>query len=359
MSLRRTLLRPLVPVYAAALAVKRGTGRLHPRRQHALSSAVISIGSVSAGGAGKTPFVLLLADILKRRNYAVSILTRGYGRDARARKSVERVDPAGDAARFGDEPLLLARRSGAPVYVGTDRYRAGLMAEALTDAANGRTLVHLLDDGFQHRALARDIDIVLLTCRDIGDVLLPAGNLREPLVRLREADILVLRDEEALSLAEFVAALSRDDDGREDSSRRELRPPLVWTVRRSLDLPPADSHARPKRPLVFCGIARPEGFIAILTAAGIAPAATTLFADHHRYRERDLDRLLAAARANHADGFVTTEKDAVKLSSAMRRKLEQTGPLLVPELRVELLDEREAMEQLVSLVARLDRRRRR
>ena len=345
MSLRRTLLLPLVPLYGAALAIERGAGSLLAGRRRALASVVISVGSISAGGAGKTPFVLLLADVLERRGYDVRILTRGYGRTG---KAVERVDPRGDAARFGDEPLLLARRSGVPVFVGANRYRAGLLAEELPGA---KTIVHLLDDGFQHRALARDIDIVLLTRKDVDDVLLPAGDLREPLSALGRADVLVLREDEAESLGDFAAGLER----RAAEGVSGSIP--VWRIRRSLALPPYAGGVT--RPLVFCGIARPEGFVAMLEEAGVRPVSTMRFADHHRYVHGDVERLLDEARRHEADGFVTTEKDAVKLSPAMRSQLDQIGSLIVPELGVELIDERAAVEQLISTVVRLDRRRRR
>ena len=176
MRLRRPLLLPLSPLYGAVLAVKRQMFRAGRLKQQRLANVVISIGSVSAGGAGKTPVVMALAGMLRRRGYAVTILTRGFGR---APKTIERVEPYGDAAWFGDEPVMMAQRTGVPVFVGADRYSAGLLAEQAE--ATGKIAVHLLDDGFQHRRLARDIDIVLLTEEDVDDALLPAGNLREPL----------------------------------------------------------------------------------------------------------------------------------------------------------------------------------
>ncbi len=355
MNLRRSLLLPLVPVYAAALAAERRARRLLGLRRRALASTVISVGSISAGGAGKTPVVLLLADMLRRRDYAVRILTRGYGRSSSA---IERVDPEGDAGRFGDEPLLLARRSGVPVYVGADRFQAGLMAEDAAAQIPSGTIVHLLDDGFQHRALARDIDLVLVTRKDIDDILLPAGDLREPLSALREADIIVLREEEAASLEELLSVVTRPElDGRTGAAHRLSGQPVFWRIRRTLTLP--GPSARPRRPIVFCGIARPESFTTMLAGEDVEPVAVLPFPDHHAYTGRDVDRLLVEARTHAADGFFTTEKDAVKLTRAMRSRLECIGPLIVPELCVTLLDERAALEQMITMVGRLDRRRRR
>ena len=347
MTFRQTLLRPLVPAYAAALAIKRSFQARRPARSQRLPEAVISVGSLSAGGAGKTPLVLALSKALTRRDYTVSILTRGYGRKA---KTIERVDPNGDPARFGDEPLMLAKSSGVPVFVGANRYRAGLLARELPAS---HRLVYLLDDGFQHRQLARDMDIVLLTQQDVEDTLLPAGNLREPLARLGEADVIVIREEEQELLKEFLHGLEKS---RERPADAQLPHPAVWVVRRRLDFD-ADAR-RPKRPLGFCGIARPENFSAMLVKAEVQPLDLLAFRDHHAYSQRDIDRLVQTAKRLSADGFLTTEKDAVKLTSAMRCQLEALGPLLVPRLTVELVEEKTAVEQIIGRVSQLNRRRR-
>ncbi len=338
MSVRRPLLLPLVPLYAAGQRLERWLHDHQREYRRSLANPVLSIGSISAGGAGKTPVVLALAQLLQEREYAVRILTRGYKRSSQL---VERVDPAGDAERFGDEPLLLAQRSRLPIVVGADRYEAGLLAERSPSPAR---IVHLLDDGFQHRQLVRDLDLVLLTRSDVNDVLLPAGNLREPLTALRRADVIVLRADEADSLQDFLAALTR-----------ETGAPLIWRIRRSLRFP-ASATLAASRPLAFCGIARPESFFTMLTQAARPPASTMTFPDHHRYTARDTNRLLDQARRIGADGFLTTEKDAVKLPPALRDRLSPIGPLLVPQLEVTFVDEPLVLAQLVSLVPRLDRR---
>jgi tetraacyldisaccharide 4'-kinase len=341
MSARRPLLLPLVPLYGAALAIKRQLFQWGWLRQRRLQYPVISIGSVSAGGAGKTPLVLMLARMLRHRGYAVRILTRGYRRGS---TTTTRVEPFDDAAWQGDEPVLLAQRSGVPVFVGADRYEAGMMAEA--NEPSEKLAVHLLDDGFQHRRLARDIDIVLLTQADLEDVLLPAGNLREPLAAVAKADIVVLREEEADQLRTVVAALS---DNR--------KPPEIWTIRRTLSLGEGGEVPLPSRPFAFCGIARPDGFLKMLAAQGYEPMDAMIFADHHAYDENDMARLLEQGRQVLANGFVTTEKDAVKLTPALRDRLETIGPLVVARLGVELLDEQEALSRLIAMVGRLDRRK--
>ena len=336
---KRPMLLPLAPLYGAAVTIKRWMTARGWLRQRRLAGPVISVGSVSAGGAGKTPLVLMLAAMLRQRGYGVKILTRGYRRES---KGAVRVEPFDNARQHGDEPVLLAQRSGVPVYVGADRYEAGRMAEQ--EEAGGRTVVHLLDDGFQHRKLFRDVDIVLLTREDVEDVLLPAGNLREPLTALAMADVVVLQEEEADALQPVVAKL-----------RTGGKTPAVWLIRRRLSL---GEGMLPTMPLAFCGIARPQGFVQMLKGQGYEPTATVVFADHHAYGEEDVARLLAEARRCGANGFVTTEKDAVKLTPLLRSRLETVGPVVVTRLSVELLEERDALLELVAMVGRLDRRRR-
>jgi tetraacyldisaccharide 4'-kinase len=341
MSMRRPWLLPLTPLYGAALAIKRRLFQLGWLGQRRLESPVISVGSVSAGGAGKTPMVLLLARILRHRGYAVRILTRGYKRSS---EMTARVEPFDDAAWQGDEPVLLAQQSGVPVFVGADRYQAGVMAEQ--GEPSEKMVVHLLDDGFQHRQLARDVDIVLLTQADVDDTLLPAGNLREPLSAIAEADIVVLREEEAASLRSVVAGLSG-----------EKKVPAIWVIRRSLSLGEAGEVTLPSKPLAFCGIARPESFTKMLAAQGYEPMDTMIFPDHHAYDEGDIRQLIEHARQVDANGFVTTEKDAVKLTPILRDDLATIGQVVVARLCVELVDEQESLSDLLTMVGRLDRRR--
>ena len=338
---RRPLLLPLNPLYRMALAIKGKMLRWGWLKQRRLEAPVISVGSLSAGGAGKTPMVLMLARVLRERGYGLRILTRGYGR---ASTKVSRVEPFDDARWHGDEPVLLAQRSGVPVYVGNDRYDAGEMAEQ--DEPTDKTVVYLLDDGFQHRQLARDVDIVLLTQQDLEDTLLPAGNLREPLSALTAATVIVLREDEAAALRPAVAKLMKGK-----------KKPAIWIIRRQLSLGGGEVGL-PSRPLAFCGIARPGNFFRMLAGQGYEPTATVEFADHHAYGDRDVVRLLREARRHEANGFVTTEKDAVKLTPLMRDRLETIGPLVVTRLSVELTGQKDALLELVGMVGRLDRRKR-
>jgi tetraacyldisaccharide 4'-kinase len=281
---------------------------------HRLQGPVVSIGNISTGGAGKTPFLLLLGELLKQRSVLFDVLSRGYRRET---KGVVLVDPAGTARQFGDEPLLIARKLGVPVVVGEDRYAAGLYAEQ----SFGPQL-HLLDDGFQHRRLARDFDIVMLTPTDLRDSLLPGGRLREPLSSLARAHAVVLSGNlPQESVPEFV-------------KRR-------WRVQRSIFAPQIKDAC-----VGFCGIARPEPFFSQLQQAGINVVATQQFRDHHPYDADDVAKLVRLRDRNRASAFVTTEKDAVNLGERLR----ELGTVHVVALRMELEDVDTVVSEILARV---------
>jgi tetraacyldisaccharide 4'-kinase len=279
-----------------------------------LEGAVISVGNISAGGSGKTPFVLLLGELLKVRGVKFDVLSRGYGRRSRG---VRLVDPAGLPPEFGDEPLLISRKLQVPVIVGEDRHEAGHFGESRFGPQ-----LHLLDDGFQHRALMRDFDIVLVTPQDASDRLLPAGKLREPLSSVRRADAVVL--------ASGASAEMFPLGGK-----------LVWRVRRGI----APNNI-PPRPVVFCGIARPQNFVLQLRAANVEPAAEAFYRDHYAYTEKDIRELLALRQESEAGGFVTTEKDAVNLGI----HLSALQPLSVVPVRMELADADNALDTMLGAI---------
>lgn len=266
-----------------------------------LSLPVISVGNICVGGSGKTPFVQSLGRWLNAQGIPFDVLSRGYGRISRG---VLQVNTAGPVALYGDEPLLLARTLNVPVFVGEDRYDAGVAAEALAARSSAPARLHILDDGFQHRQLHRDFDIVLLAPADLRGRLLPFGRLREPLSSLSRAH--------AVAAPEELAAL--------------LHEPNIWHIRRRLVLP----EPAPTRPLAFCGLARPAQFWQSLADIGIYPVATYAFGDHHRYNSVDIALLQRLARQHQANGFLTTEKDFVKLYPG------QLTPLIAPALVIEV-----------------------
>jgi tetraacyldisaccharide 4'-kinase len=279
---------PLTALYAAGVGFRNGLYERGTLRAQRLHAPVVSVGSISAGGAGKTPFVIMLGEMLKQRGIAFNVISRGYRRKS---KGVRLVNPAGSAEEFGDEPLLIARQLGVPVIVGEERYAAGKFAEDKFGLQ-----AHLLDDGFQHRRLARDFDIALVTQRDLHDTLLPSGRLREPLAALSRASALVLVDD---APAEGL----------------HVRPgQLVWRVKRSL-VPPET-----KEPcFAFCGIARPQVFFTNLAEAGVKVTGTCSFGDHHAYTAQDVEALYRQGQQSGAQAFVTTAKDEVNLGDLAER----------------------------------------
>jgi tetraacyldisaccharide 4'-kinase len=304
-------MNPLSALYGAVIGVR---NRLYDRgmlQSHALKSPVISVGNISAGGAGKTPFVMLLGRLLQQKQMAFDILSRGYGRIDR---EIRLVDAKGGADLYGDEPLLLARELAVPIIVGADRVAAGRYAERLfADAkpAHG-TWLHLLDDGFQHRRLTRAFDIVLFSRKDIEDSLLPVGRLRESLSSLRRADAIVITDDTPDS------ALPASVKGKH-----------IWRVRRRVGF----ASPVPSQVVAFCGVARPDNFFADLRSP--VPSQTKVFPDHHRYSSSDVESLLELRRRSGAEAFVTTAKDIVNLQSA--GLLERLQPLIELRLRMEFV----------------------
>jgi len=211
------------------------------------------------------------------------------------------------------------------VVVGESRYEAGRVAEQKFESQ-----LHILDDGFQHRSLARDFDIVLMTERDFDDRLLPLGRLREPISSLKRADAIVIPQD--FPPKHFsVHDLTLEDFARQGKS--------IWRMKREIFVP--DSSAAP---IVFCGIARPQQFFAQLRAAGIAPAAEPTFRDHHFYERKDIDRLLAMRDKLGASGFLTTEKDAVNLGSLQA----ELQPLAIASLSLTLDDPAAVVDAILA-----------
>jgi tetraacyldisaccharide 4'-kinase len=323
--LRRVALLPLAAaaaLYGLGARTHRAVYRSGWRRVARLPCAVVSVGALSAGGSGKTPVAAALAAGLRARGERVALASRGYGRAGGA--EIELVSDGkalrSDVRRAGDEPLLLAETApGVPVLVARDRAKAGRRA-----VAEFGTRVLVLDDGFQHHRLARDLDIVVLDgFEGLGNgAVLPRGPLREPPAALRFAH----------AIAVFDGPLPAADDARVDAlapgaPRFALRR-VPRALRRLGD--PTSEAGTPGSPLresdpgealpsalagrevgLLSGLARPASFRRTVEALGARVVAERRFPDHHAYRAGDLAGLAAAAPL-----WLTTEKDAVKLEPA-------------------------------------------
>src|SRR5712691_506237 len=260
-----------------------------PERRRRLHHSVISVGNLATGGSGKTPVVAAVAGLLRNRGERPAILTRGYGR----RESTEGVLVVSDGervlepvSRSGDEPQLLARTvSGVPVLVSSDRYIAGVFAERQFGVT-----VSILDDGFQHVQLERDIDLLLVSMSDLQERVLPSGHLREPLAAARFADALLVTGTEE-DVAHVAGAL-----GHQTAFR--VVPKYADLVGRGLlaSPPGGPDKARPpdERVLAFAGIARPERFFNALRSLGYDVVREMTFRDHRWYTPADLDAIQRA-----------------------------------------------------------------
>ena len=327
----RPWLAPLVPLYRFGIVLRDLGLRTGIEPVHQLGAPVVSIGNLSTGGAGKTPLTIALARALRVRGLHVDVLSRGYGR---SETDTAKVDPEGSAERFGDEPLVIAREADVPVYVAAQRYQAGLLAEA-EQGIEG--CVHLLDDGFQHRQLHRDVDILLMNGADLSDRLLPAGNLREPLDQTRRATVVALTMPEAPIVEKTLAA-------------RRLWQGPIWHLHRRMQVPQIEGPV-----VAFCGIAHPDQFFAGLEnpgagLAGLHIASRIAFADHQRYIQHDIDCILEAARSAKAAALVTTGKDRVRLAPFVAQ-LSASLPLETAGLRIEIDEEKSRMEWLLDRIA--------
>jgi tetraacyldisaccharide 4'-kinase len=268
---------------------------------------VVSVGNLTFGGTGKTPTVIALVRELVRRGRRPAVLTRGYGRRGTVPTVVVGPEPKVSADLLGDEPLeMAARLPGVPIVIDADRVRGG--SEAVRMGAN----ILVMDDGFQHLRLARDLNLVLLDAGDPwgGERLPPKGRLREPLAALvRASAVLVTKvplggDGVVEEISRRVNQLASDIPvlaARMKVSR--VRQPDGW---RGADVL-ADI-----RVLAFSGIGRPQAFADLAADAGAQLVTSLWFPDHHRYSTADIDRVVAAA-ADHGATPVTTAKDAVKL----------------------------------------------
>ncbi len=328
--------RPLSPLYALVMTVRAGLYRRRLLTTHHFEVPVISVGNLTMGGTGKTPLVIYLAELLRSRGYRPAVISRGYqGRSKNEIQVVgDRVSLLADPLQAGDEPYLIADRlQDVVVMTGKKRH---LPCRAAIDDYGCNVLI--LDDGFQHLAVARSLDLVLFdTDHFAGNSrVFPGGELREPIAALRRCDAFVL------------TGVTPDNQQRADACAQLLTTrfggkPVLHLCRRYAQFVRYEmSSAGPRRTLVdpsdiprplscFCAIARPERLAATLAAENIEISDFTCFTDHHRISEQELVRLTEKAVSSGAQGFLTTEKDMTKL---MRLLPSIALPVFVPILEV-------------------------
>ena len=306
----------------------------------ALDVPVISVGNLTTGGTGKTPFVAWLAQRLKADGHHPGILTRGYGR--RSHENILAVPAGGKASvsQTGDEAQIFLRTGSAALGIAADRYTVGLMLRARFGVD-----IMLLDDGFQHTRLRRDLDIVLVDALSpfSNGELMPLGRLREPFGALSRADAFVITRTEMARITPAIERKLRQynptapifhaatvaDQWVELSTGQEYR---------SLDL-------AGERAIGFCGLGNPESFWQTLARLKISPVDAIDYSDHHSYTSAELIRLAQLAKDHHATVLLTTEKDAVNLCEG---SISLLGGVRLLWLKIDLeIDNEAALMRLV------------
>ena len=280
-------LQPLSLLFRLLAWLRRQAYRAGLLRTRRLPVPVIVVGNITVGGTGKSPLVIWLANWLREQGHRPGIISRGYG--GRSSEWPVRVDADGDPERVGDEPVMIARRTGCPVWVGPDRPASG----AALLAANDCDLV-ISDDGLQHYALARDIEIAVIDGeRGVGNgYALPAGPLREPVARLQQVDLVIANG--VSDLAEWGMSLQAGElVNLADPDRRV-----------------ALETFRGQRVHGVAGIGNPGRFFSTLRAAGLSVSEHP-FADHHPFAAADLE-------IDDGEPLIMTEKDAVKCAGFAR-----------------------------------------
>lgn len=340
--------------YRAAVAVRNTAYDQGWVRQVRLPCRVVSVGNLTVGGTGKTACVALIAAKVAALGKYAAILSRGYGGARRGYwllREGERVVVDGEPQAVGnglaDEPQLLARHlNGVPIVVGPSRVRTGRLAHATFGVD---TLI--LDDGFQHRQVARDCDVVLVHARMPLDgwALFPRGPMREPLRALRRADVIIItKADEAL---EKLGALSE--------RLRALNPRAVLasaTHEPSGLLDGATGALRDSKQLsgmrvaLVSSIGDPEGFEATVRRLHATVLSHRVFPDHHRYTAADWTSTLAEAQKAHPDAVVTTEKDWVRLQPWTANRGSWTMPLWVLRVQMKILQGEEELDARLARV---------
>ncbi|MFB3920948.1 MAG: tetraacyldisaccharide 4'-kinase [Terriglobia bacterium] len=337
----KRLLAPLGAGFKLGVAIRRAAYRRGWLKTRRLLRPVVSVGNLTTGGTGKTPLVRYITGILLRRGGKPSILTRGYGR--RDHRELIVLEPAAerkpDARDVGDEPAMVARSlPEVPIVVCADRYRAGRVAEERFDVD-----VHILDDGFQHWSLAREVDIVLLdVTRELSDqALLPAGHQRETCTALERAHIVVLTRTELGDPGPLTKLVRRINPKVEIFQERTKLCGFV-DIKTEKTYPPTALEGSSVH--AFCGIGNPRAFFANLRKWGLTLTGVDTFHDHHVYGHGEIGPIMARAAASGAKAIVTTEKDAMNFMPIERG----TIPFLACVITAEILEAQDFENALFS-----------
>jgi tetraacyldisaccharide 4'-kinase len=349
----KNLLLPLSWLYALVMICRNKAFDVGLLKSVDAGVPVISVGNLTAGGTGKTPLVEFIARVLLSRGKRVAIVSRGYGRVSRGVQIIsDGRSVLLDAAQGGDEPVQIARKfPGAIVVVGERRAEAARVA---IDQLGANVIV--IDDGFQHRYLRRDLDIVVVDSRTdlVREPVLPAGMRREPMAGLRRAGFLVFSKVSSKDVADARRSrLSPWFDGPTMSSRYRIE-----SVHRAVDGTPVNVDELFVKPAVaFSGIGDHDGFVSGLRDLGCTVSADLRFPDHHRYSNNDFRRISSEMERSGAGICITTEKDATRILSNQEsvRRFLQVHQVYYSRIMLDILDGKEIL--LSHLDIRRDRQR--
>jgi tetraacyldisaccharide 4'-kinase len=342
-------LTPLSGLYGVAMKARCALFRRGLFHVHKAGAPVISVGNITTGGTGKTTLVEWIARTLARRQKRVCILTRGYGRQhPKARVVVSNGSQIfSDAREAGDEPLLLAEKlkSEAAVICDVDRVEAARWAIQNLDAD-----LFILDDGFQHLRLARDLNILVIDATNPrgNGRLLPAGNLRESPDQLARADCIVITRADDVAQAEALQCeIHQLSKGRPVFLSR-MKIDGLRRLSSEMNQSSVSTDELKSGPVAaFCGVGNPESFFAQLRRAGFHLSYTKAFRDHHVYRQTDLDRVIDESTVRGAHALLTTAKDEVKL-----RSLSCEMPCYVVDVAIEIEDESKLLALIDQAIGR-------
>lgn len=344
----RLLLLPFSFFYGAGVALRNWFFDMGILKTHKVGVPVISVGNISAGGVGKTPFVELLAKKISQQGRKAAIVSRGYKREGSGTVVVSNgAQQCAEADKSGDEPAQMAAKlKGVVVIVDEDRVRGARYAVKTFKAQ-----IILLDDGFQHRYVYRDIDMVIVSLEEIlkSDWLLPAGNRREPVSSLRRANLVVVSRCE--NNEQFQKAKSLLD--------QQIDKPMIGVTtqasafRRAKSNFSLDLNGLPGKKIVaFSGIGNPAQFEQTILSLKMEMKEHLVFVDHHRYTEEDLKKIEQAFVSSKADYLVTTEKDIARLGgmgSAAHEFFDRT-PTYYIEIEQKIIVGEEQLNEMLQTV---------
>lgn len=335
-------LRFLSAVYLLGYAIRKFFYHIRLIKAKELNAKVISIGNITLGGSGKTPFVLYLSKKLNEKGINFAILTRGYGRSSKTTKELKRISAADVKwEEVGDEPFLLSSHlPEVPLIVDKDRYYSGKIA---LDKYKSNVLI--LDDGFQHWRLKRDLDIMMVDSSvDLEtEKLFPAGRLREPLSSIKRAGIFILSRVNQSSNKDKIKALLQKLNPQAPiaESILEVTSVLSWKDKTEIEL----KSLKGKKGLAFCGIGNPYSFERTLKSMGIEILNAFFFMDHYIYTRKEFISLEEEGKKQGVDFLITTEKDSIRLPEIKELRI----PLLVVKVELKIISGEKKLWEVLNL----------